>query len=61
MKKAFFIVTMFIMTLSTFCLFGSDEFKVNTYTDSDQLDSYIAMDGNGNFMITWVSSSPLGI
>jgi hypothetical protein len=36
------------------------EFKVNTYTTSDQKDASIAMDSNGNFVILWSSSGQDG-
>jgi len=34
---------------------AGEEFQVNTYTDENQLDSTIAMDKKGNFVITWAS------
>jgi len=33
-----------------------DEFQVNTYTDDHQMWPSIAMDGVGNFIITWSSA-----
>ena len=36
-------------------LFSAPEFLVNTYTDDDQEYSDIAMDSEGNFVITWDS------
>lgn len=34
------------------------EFRVNTYTQGDQGAGGVAMDANGNFVCTWVSSDP---
>ena len=36
------------------------EFEVNTYTSGNQYDPSVAMDPNGNFVITWTSNSRHG-
>lgn len=36
------------------------EFRVNTHTLGNQFDSRVAMDANGNFVITWTSSGQDG-
>jgi hypothetical protein len=36
------------------------EFKVNTYTTDNQYNPIAAMDSNGNFVITWISSGQDG-
>jgi hypothetical protein len=36
------------------------EFKVNTYTTNAQINPSVAMDGNGNFVITWQSNQDGG-
>jgi hypothetical protein len=36
------------------------EFQVNTYTQGDQIASAVAMDANGNFVITWSSKGENG-
>ena len=36
------------------------EFKINTYTSNDQNDPDIAMDGNGDFVVTWASNGQDG-
>ncbi|HEY9844151.1 MAG TPA: fibronectin type III domain-containing protein, partial [Candidatus Obscuribacterales bacterium] len=37
-------------------LIGGSEFQVNTYTSNNQTETSVAMDANGNFVITWQSS-----
>jgi hypothetical protein len=34
------------------------EFHVNTYTPGDQQFSHVALDGNGDFVITWYTNKP---
>ncbi len=36
------------------------EFRVNTFTTGDQLDPAVAVDGQGDFIITWASSNQDG-
>ncbi|MDZ8109755.1 MAG: putative Ig domain-containing protein [Nostoc sp. DedQUE12a] len=38
----------------------SSEFKVNNYTDNDQLHAAVAMDDDGDFVISWTSSGQDG-
>ena len=38
----------------------SSEFQVNTYTTSNQIFPSVAMDGDGDFVVTWVSSGQDG-
>jgi hypothetical protein len=41
-------------------LVNGDEFHVNTYTSGDQYSSSVAMDDNGDFVITWKSRNQDG-
>jgi hypothetical protein len=45
---------------STFTFFIKGELQVNSYTTSDQINSNVAMDSNGNSVITWQSNSQDG-
>jgi len=55
MKKSIILLSTVLFVIQGFCLYGGDEFQVNTYTESDQRYPCIAMDSNGNFVIAWES------
>lgn len=58
-KYLFFILTtLFIIGIFTTNLSCEPEFLVNTNTDNDQYYPDVALDSEGNFIISWMGSEP---
>ncbi|MBU1626635.1 hypothetical protein KKB18_04630, partial [bacterium] len=55
MQKTIILISTILLVLQGFCLYGGEEFRVNTYTYSDQWFPRTAIDGKGNFVISWLS------
>jgi hypothetical protein len=55
MQKLIVVVSFILLVFQGFCVYGSDEFIVNTNTVSYQEYPCIAMNSFGNFVIAWQS------